>query len=108
MKQGELWLQLCLVILEEIPGEVLQWLHAIDPPQHAPPPSALPIEAQEIATDLLTLLRVGQKYWGVGITAGNDLAEIGAWAGNLDAGATVSALGHLTHLIRERSSDSGA
>ena len=98
----ELWLQLCLVILEEIPGEVLQWLRAVNPPQHAPPPSALPIEAQEIATDLLTLLRVGQKYWGVGVTAGNDLAGIGAWAGNLDTGATVSALGPITHLIRER------
>ena len=98
----ELWLQLCLVILEEVPVEVLQWLRAVDPPQHALPPSALPIEAQEIATDLLTLLRVGQKYWGAGVTAGNDLAEIGAWAGNLDTGATVSALGRITHLIRER------
>ena len=97
-----LWLQLCLAILEDIPGEVLQWLRAVDPPQHAFPPSTLSIESQEIATDLLALLRVGQKYWGVGVAAGKDLGEIGAWAGNLDTGATVSALGHITHLSRER------
>ncbi len=101
-EQEGLWLQLCLVILEDIPGEVVQWLRAVDPPQHALPSSALPIDAPGIATDLLTLLRVGQKYWGVGVPAGKNLGEIGAWAGNLDTGATVSALGQVTHLVRER------
>ena len=97
-----LWLQLCLAILEGTPEEILKWLRAADPPQYAPPMSDLPVEFQEIATTTLTMLRVGQSYWGVGITAGKNLAEIGTWAGNLDIGATISALSHLTHLIRER------
>ena len=97
-----LWLQLCLAILEGTPEEILKWMRAADPPQYAPPMSDLPVEFQAIATNTLTMLRVGQRYWGVGITAGKNLAEIGTWAGNLDIGATISALSHLKHLIRER------
>ena len=59
-----LWLQLCLAILEGTPDEMLKWLRAADPPQYAPPMSDLPVEFQEIATNTLTMLRVGQRYWG--------------------------------------------
>ena len=97
-----LWLQLCLAILEGIPREILTWMRAADPPQHAPPLSDLPVESQAVATNLLTALRVGQRYWGLGIMAGKNLGEIGSWAGNPDTAATTSALSHLTHLIRER------
>ena len=101
-KTAELWLQLCLAIAEGHPEEILEWFQAKDSPQHAPSPIDLPVELQSNATALLTLLRVGQRYWGVGVTAGKNLSEIGAWAGNLHIGATAIALSHLTHLIRER------
>ena len=96
-----LWLQLCVTILGGIPNEMLKWLRDADPPQHTPPLSGLPVESRAFATNLLAILRVGQRYWGVGVGAGKNLAEIGAWAGNLDVDATISALNHLKNLIRE-------
>ena len=97
-----LWLQLCLAIVEGNPEETLNWVQASYSPQQAPLPSELPAESQAIATTLLTLLRVAQRYWGVGVAAGKNLSEIGTWAGNLHNGATAIALSHLTHLMRER------
>ena len=97
-----LWLQLCLTILKDIPEESLILLGAADPPHHAPPLSDLPTESQAIIEHLFTMLRVAQKYWGVGVTAGRNVAEIGSWAGGLEIEPTISALGHLMHLIRER------
>ena len=99
----ELWLQLCLAALKGISGKMLHWLEAIDPPSDASLQNNLSIEQQETAASLLTMLRVGQNYWGVGITAGRNLADIGAWAGTRDAEATITALNHLRKLIREHS-----
>ena len=100
-----LWLQLCLTILEGIPEETLMSLGAADPPCHAPPPSDFPAESQAYVEHLFTMLRVAQKYWGIGVTADKNLSEIGSWAGNLEIVATISALRHLTHLIRGRCPD---
>ena len=97
-----LWLQLCRVILEDIPEEMVKLLQAIDPPHHAPALGGLPVESQARTIDRLTLLRAGQKYWGVGVTAGKDLEEIATWAGILETDGTVSALRRVTQLIRER------
>ena len=97
-----LWLQLCRVILEDIPEEMVKWLQAIDPPHHAPALGGLPVESQARTIDRLTLLRAGQKYWGVGVTAGKDLEEIATWAGILETDGTISALRRVTQLIRER------
>ncbi len=97
-----LWRQLCLSILDDIPAQVLDSARAADPTQHDPSPNVLSFETRETASALLTMLSVGQKYWGVGKTAGANLAEIGSWSGDLDISTTISALSHLTHLIRER------
>ena len=97
-----LWQKLCSVIFEGISEELVRLLQAAYSSQHAPFPSHLPVESQALATKLFTLLRVGQSYWGIGITAGRSLAGIGSWRGGVDNGATVDALRHLTHLIRER------
>ena len=97
-----LWLQLCLVVLEGTPAEILRWMRTADPPRYDCTPSDLPVESRATAANLLIMIRVGQKYWGVGTMAGKNLAEIGTWVGNLDTEATISALNHLTHLIRER------
>ena len=97
-----LWLQLCRVIFEGIPSEVVEWLGIADPPCRQPYADSLEFESQETAVNLLTVLRVGQKYWGVGVTAGTDWAEIGTWAGNLGPTLTIHLLRNLTHQIRER------
>ena len=98
----ELWLRICSAVLEDVPREALNWLREADPPQHACPLTELPVELQALATDRLTLLRVAQRYRGVGVTAGRDLTAVGAWAGDLDAEQTVSALRRVTRFIRER------
>ena len=98
----ELWLRVCAAILEDVPREAMNWLRAADPPQDALTPTDLPLELQALAADHLALLRVAQRYRGIGVTAGHDLAAVGAWAGDLDLDQTVSALRRLTQLIRER------
>ena len=97
-----LWLQLCRVIFEGFSSEVVEWLLNADLPYHEPDAHDLDFESREKATNLLTILRAGQKYWGVGVTAGGSLTEIGSWAGDLDIDTTISSLRSLTHLIRER------
>ena len=97
-----LWLQLCSTILEGIPEETQELLRAADPPRHALPMSDFSAESQANVEHLLTMLRVAQRYWGVGVTAGINLAEIGSWAGNLDIASTISALSCLKNLIRKR------
>ena len=104
-KTERLWLRLCCTVLEGIRPEMLEWLRGVDPPHEAPSTGDLPSELKTNGTNLLVILRVGQRYWGLGVTAGTSLAEIGVWAGNLDIGATISALRHLTHLIRHRDPD---
>ena len=98
----QLWLQLCRVIFVGFSSEVVECLRNADPPYHEPDAHDLDFESREKATNLLTLLRVGQKYWGVGVTAGRSLTEIGSWAGDLDIDTTISSLRNLTLLIRER------
>ena len=60
----EMWLQLCLAILEGIPREMLKWIQDADPPWHAPPLSDLTVESQAIATSILSMLRVAQRLLG--------------------------------------------
>ena len=98
----ELWLRLCRAVLEDVPREALNSVRAVDPPQHPFAPSELPEDLQQTAADHLVLLRVFQSFRGVGVTAGQDLTAVGTWAGDLDVDQTVSALGRVTHLIRER------
>ena len=99
-KTDELWLQLCFAILGGTSRDSLKWMRAVDPPRHHPRPDDLPVELQANAADRLTMLRVAQGYWGVGVTAGNNLEQIGIWAGDLDSDETISVLRHLTELIR--------
>ena len=97
-----LWLQLCRVIFEGFSGEVVERLRIADPPYRDPDAHNLEFESQETAVNLLTVLRLGQRYWGIGVIAGPDLAEIGTWAGNLGPTSTIYSLKNLTHQIRER------
>ena len=99
-KTDELWLQLCFAILGGASRDALKWMRAVDPPRHHPRPDDLPVELQANAADWLTMLRIAQGYWGVGVTAGNSLEQIGIWAGDLDSDKAISVLRHLTELIR--------
>lgn len=97
----QIWLQLCHVMLGDVPSEALKWLRNIDPPQQIPPTSLDQIAMKSHATDCLELLRASQKYWGIGVAAANELGEVGAWSGKPNTSGTISALRFATFRMRE-------